>query len=153
MEKYNWERLSSLQVGKYAEYFMKMEFTLFGWDIYSSEIDDKGIDFVLRKNSIFLEVQVKSARLEKTNYIFMSKDKFIPKKNLFLSLALFENFQLPQLYIIPSEAWLEPNDLLADMNYGEDKKSKPEFGLRLSNKNHHLLEKYRFQEMVEKMVL
>lgn len=153
MEKYNWERLSSQQLGKYAEYFTKMEFTLFGWDIYSPEIDDKGIDFILRKTSIFLEIQVKSARLEKTNYVFIPKDKFSPKKNLFLSLALFENLHLPKLYIIPSEAWLEPNDLLADMHYGVDKKSKPEFGLRLSQKNLHLLKEYRFHEMIEKLVL
>ncbi|MBX2892426.1 MAG: hypothetical protein KF734_15980 [Saprospiraceae bacterium] len=81
----------------------------------------------------------------------MPKVKFILRKNLFLGLALFENFHLPQMYIIPSEAWLQPNDLLADMNYDKGQKSNPEFGLRLSRKNFHFLEKYRFQEMIEKL--
>ena len=152
MKKYNWEALNSIQVGRYAEYYSKMEFTLFGFDIYSPEIDDKGIDFVLRKNTRFIEIQVKSVRIEKTSYVFMPKDKFPPHKSLALCLVLFENFQLPKLYIIPSEAWLEPDDLLADMNYGFEKKSKPEYGLRLSRKNLPLLEKYDFNIVIEKLV-
>jgi len=35
-------------VGRYAEYYVKMEFTLHGFDVYSAaEVDDKGIDFVI----------------------------------------------------------------------------------------------------------
>lgn len=48
MERYTWSRLSSLQLGRYAEYFVKMEFTLYGFDVYTSEVDDRGIDFVIR---------------------------------------------------------------------------------------------------------
>ncbi len=33
MEKYDWSRLNALQLGKYAEYYSKMEFTLFGFDV------------------------------------------------------------------------------------------------------------------------
>jgi hypothetical protein len=49
MERYEWNRLSPLQVGRYAEYLVKMEFTLYGFDVYTAEVDDKGIDFVVRK--------------------------------------------------------------------------------------------------------
>ena len=48
MERYDWSQLNTLQVGKYAEYFVKMEFTLFGFDVYTSEVDDHGVDFVVR---------------------------------------------------------------------------------------------------------
>ena len=41
--------LTGSKIGKYAEYFVKMEFTQFGFDVYSSEVDDGGIDFVVRK--------------------------------------------------------------------------------------------------------
>jgi hypothetical protein len=43
MQKYDWTRLNHLQVGKYAEYFVKMEFTLYGFDVYSREVDDRGV--------------------------------------------------------------------------------------------------------------
>lgn len=151
MEKYNWDKLTQLQIGKYAEYFAKMEFTLLGWDVYSPELDDKGIDMVLRKDSTFIEAQVKSVRLGKTNYVFMPKSKFSPHKGLVLCLALFENDKPPSLHLIPSEAWNQPDELLADMNYGEGKKSEPEYGLRLSQKNLPMLSKYNFEQMAKQL--
>ena len=48
--KFDWTKLSSIQLGRYAEYFVKMEFTLLGFDVYEPEIDDKGIDFIIRKD-------------------------------------------------------------------------------------------------------
>jgi len=44
MEKYKWSSLTPLQIGKYAEFLVKMKFTLHAFDVYSAEIDDKGID-------------------------------------------------------------------------------------------------------------
>jgi hypothetical protein len=35
--RYDWARLNPLQVGRYAEYFTKMEFTLYGFEVYTSE--------------------------------------------------------------------------------------------------------------------
>ena len=49
-QEHRWSELSRLQLGRYAEYFVKMEFTLHGFDVYSAEVDDKGIDFVIRKH-------------------------------------------------------------------------------------------------------
>ena len=46
MGRYEWSCLNHLQVGKYAEYFVKMEFTMYGWQVYSTEVDNRGIDFV-----------------------------------------------------------------------------------------------------------
>jgi len=61
MDRYDWKRLNHLQVGRYSEYFVKMEFTLYGFDVYTSEVDDKGIDVVIRRDvDRFYDVQVKS---------------------------------------------------------------------------------------------
>lgn len=39
-----------------------MECTLYGFDVYSAEVDDKGIDFVIRKDhEKYYDIQVKSA--------------------------------------------------------------------------------------------
>ena len=39
----NWSRLSRLQIGRYAEYYAKMEFASYGFDVYTSEVDDYGV--------------------------------------------------------------------------------------------------------------
>jgi len=36
--------LTHLQVARFAEYFVKMEFTVYGFDISQAEVDDKSID-------------------------------------------------------------------------------------------------------------
>ena len=136
MRKYNWNRLSRLQISRYAEYFVKMEFTLFGFEVYTAEVDDRGVDFVIRKDDRYYDVQVKSAR--GLNCIFFPKDKFNPRDNLLVAIVLFFDGEPPQLYLIPSKEWLKPNALLVSRDY-EGKKSKPEWGLNLSKKNLPLL--------------
>jgi hypothetical protein len=65
VEKYRWSLLTNLQIGKYAEYFVKMEFTLHRFDVYTSEVDDKGIDFIVcdDRRERYYDVQVKSVLL------------------------------------------------------------------------------------------
>jgi hypothetical protein len=104
--KSDWSKLNTLQLGKYAEYLTKMAFTRVGLDVYTAEVDDKGIDFVIRKSeSEHLDVQVKSIR--STQYIYMTKDKFKPSKNLLLALVIFEMDSEPILLLIPSLDWTE----------------------------------------------
>jgi hypothetical protein len=146
-EKFDWEKLNHLQLGRYAEYFAKMEFTLLGFDVYEPEVDDKGIDFIIRKDeNKFYEIQVKS--IFKGNYTFMSKDKFILRTNLYLVLVLFNEGKSPELYLIPSNAWLQKDELLVNFDY-IGKKSKPEWGINLSKKNLPKLSKYEFDKVAK----
>ena len=94
-----------------AEYFAKMEFTRHGLDVYTAEVDDKGIDFIIRNsNKKYFEIQVKSVR-EKTGYVFKQKDKFdISNDNLFLLLVLFIENQEPKLFLIKADEWKSEND-------------------------------------------
>ncbi|MEM3561591.1 MAG: DUF4365 domain-containing protein [Nitrososphaeria archaeon] len=143
--KYDWEKLNPLQLGRYAEYFSKMEFTVLGFDVYEPEVDDKGIDFIVRrKEKMFYEIQAKS--IFKGNYVFMPKDKFVIKTSLYLVLVLFEQGKLPNLYLIPSTAWLKPNELFKSYDY-IGKKSKPEFGLMISKKSLPILSQYEFDKI------
>ncbi|MBE0448577.1 MAG: DUF4365 domain-containing protein [Actinobacteria bacterium] len=146
MDKYNWSRLNSLQLGRYAEYFTKMEFALYGFDIYMPEIDAKGIDFVIRKDiDRYYDVQVKSVR--DLNYIFIPKDKLPLSENMLVAIVIFFDGKPPSLYLIPATAWRQPNALFVSHDY-EGKKSKPEWGLNLSQKNMPLLEQYEFSKIV-----
>ncbi len=148
MPNLNWSDLTALQSGQYAEYYVKMEFTSYGFDVYTSEVDDHGIDFIVKdKRGKYYEVQVKSSRYAIKNgysYVFAKKDKFdIMQNNLLLALVLLRDKECPKLYLIPATAWNKPNLLLKDKDYN-GLKSAPEWGINLSNKNMCLLEPFTF---------
>ena len=146
MSRYIWSALNTQQVGAYAEYFVKMELTMYGFQVYSTEVDDRGIDFVARlDDGPFVEIQVKSLR--GSNYVFMTKDKFTPRDHLFVALVLLTEGQPPDLYLIPAMSWLNPGSLLVDHDY-EGLKSAPEYGINVSQKNAAELEGFRFETTV-----
>ena len=148
--RYNWKKLNRQQVGTFSEYYVKMELTMYGFQVYTSEIDDRGIDFVARYNKErFLSIQVKSIR--GNSYVFMQKDKVELSNDLYLALAILDEGKEPKLYLIPSIAWQSPNSLLVDRDY-EGKKSNPEWGINISDKNEHLLNKYIFAQTVERLI-
>ena len=136
--------MSHLQLGRYAEYYAKMEFTSYGYDVYTSEVDDHGMDFVARdsKTGIFYEVQVKA--LQKSNSVIIPKDKFVIDNTHLLCFLHFEDGKLPDVYIIPATVWSNPNAVFVDRNYDKPgQKSKPEWGINYAKKNVVVLEKYR----------
>ncbi|MDX5981234.1 DUF4365 domain-containing protein [Exiguobacterium profundum] len=154
MPNFNWEHLNHLQLGRYAEYYAKMEFASYGCDVYTSEVDDHGVDFVIKdSNNRFCEIQVKAIR--NSGYVFMQKSKFdLTNPNLYLTLLLFTQDAHPELYLIPNVAWLAPNELFVDRDYDKPgQKSKPEYGLNISRKNKSLLEHYRFDTMIQSFIL
>lgn len=149
MERHDWSRLSHLQVGRYAEYFVKMEFSLFGFDVYTAEVDDKGIDFVIRRGiDRFYDVQVKSVRPAPTGYVFMPKSSFTLRPGLLLALVLLNQGLPPALYLIPATNWLTPDALLVSRDYAGSTKSRPEWGINISRKNQPLLDRFLFERFV-----
>jgi hypothetical protein len=127
-----------------------MEFTLYGFDVYGTEVDDKGIDFVIRNDAnSYFDVQVKSLR--SLNYVFVEKAKFQLESNMLLALVLFMlDDAPPRQYLIPAAAWSQPNSLFVGHDY-EGKKSKPEWGLNLSRRNLPYVEPYAFEQVVERL--
>ena len=129
-----------------------MEFTRHGFDVYSAEVDDKGIDLVIRKEenerTRYYDVQVKSCR--GLNYIFFPKDKFRLKRNLLAAVVIFLEDETPKHYLIPAEAWRQEDALLRNKDY-KGLKSKPEWGLNLSMRNMPLLDRFRFEDQLRKL--
>lgn len=80
----------------------------------------------------------------------MQKEKFELSSDLHLALAILKEGKEPELYLISSLEWNNPDELLVDRDY-EGKKSKPEYGLDLSNKNMGILEKYSFPKTVSEL--
>ncbi len=69
LDTYDWSRPSSLQLARYAEFLVMAEFLRWGLEVYSTEVDERGIDLLVRNNAgNIYDVQVKSSR--NLNYIF-----------------------------------------------------------------------------------
>lgn len=136
-KQHQWAHLNRIQLGRYAEYLAKMEFVLLGCDVFSSEVDDHGIDFVVRtKKGDHYDVQVKSFRPKagKNPYIFMQKSKFKISPTLLLLLVQFVEGQAPTLFLVQSSVEATHHPLFESRDYGEGKKSPPEWGITINKK-------------------
>lgn len=148
MPNFKWSQLSGMQLGRYAEYYAKMEFTSYGYDVYTSEVDDHGVDFVAKYDSKFYEVQVKSVRQD--GYLYIPKEKVIVSDNFLICYMRFTDDNLPDVFVFPATVWNSPNALFVDRPYDKPgQKSKPEYGISYNKKNAPLLKKYRAESFFE----
>ncbi len=74
-------------------------------------------------------------------YLFQ-KNKFKTDDSHLVCYIRFTDGELPEVFIIPGSAWLDPNAVLVDKNY-VGQKSNPEWGINYSHKNAGLLEPYK----------
>ncbi len=153
MSRYLWSKLNTQQVGAYFEYFMKMEFTMYGFEVYTAEVDDRGVDFVARKDKgTFLEVQAKSLR--DFGYVFMRKSHFQPKEGLYVALGLLLEGKEPMSFLIPSQRWQTPDAVFVDRDYeSPGLKSQPEWGINFSRKSLSVLAPYSLAPMLERLAV
>lgn len=152
MPNKNWSKLNKMQLGKYAEYYAKMEFASYGFEIFTSEVDDRGIDFIIKNSKgEFFEIQSKSIRKGPVN---IPKDKLdILNSSLYIVLLLFKEGDLPEMYLISSTVWKTPNNLFVFREYkNPELKSDPEYGLNISKKNEKILKDYSFEKIIKKMI-
>ena len=147
----NWSRkeLTRQRLGTFGEYYAKMVLSSYGMSIYTSEVDDHGIDFVAESKKGFMKFQVKTVR-QGTNYVFMLEEHFnIADSALFLFLSILTDDELPVSYIVPATVW--ENDATGMFVYRkyEGKKSKPEYGINLSAKNMQYLDVYKVEKVID----
>lgn len=139
-----WLQLSSKQLGQYAEYYAKMEFTSYGYDVYTSEIDDHGVDFLARniKTEKIYKVQVKS--LLRGSYTFIKKDKISLDEYHLVCLLHFSEGELPKVYIVPAIIWKDKSreEYVKRVFVDHNDYKKPEWGINYSIQNAYLLDKY-----------
>ena len=144
-----WSRkeLTAQKLGAFCEYYAKMTLLSYGVSIYTSEVDDHGIDFAAEGRNGFLKFQVKGIRAS-SQYVFMRKEYFdIEDDAMFLFLLLLADGEHPDMYLIPASAWRQESRAFVSHDY-EGKKSKPEYGVNISKKNMPELEKYRLEHML-----
>lgn len=152
MYNLNWSRkeLTKQRLGTFGEYYAKMTLASYGMSIYTSEVDDHGIDFVAETKKGFIKFQVKTVR-QSTNYVFMLEDHFnIEDETLFLFLSILIDGEHPVSYIIPATVWGDTSKGVFVHRTYEGKKSKPEYGINLSKKNIPILDDYLLEKMIDK---
>lgn len=151
MYNLNWSRkeLTRQKLGTFCEYYAKMSLASYGMSIYTSEVDDHGIDFIAESRHGFLKFQVKSIR-KGTNYVFMREEHFdISDQSLYLFLLLLNDGEHPAAYLIPANTWNCVDSNIFVYHPYEGKKSKPEYGLNISAKNVPQLERFRLENMIK----
>lgn len=151
MPKKQWSELSPLQLGRYGEYYAKMEFTSYGFDVYTSEVDDHGIDFIAKNSDgSYYEVQVKSVRND--NYVFIKKDKIILDSKHLVCFIRFVDDQLPDCYVFPATVWTNPDGSLFSSKDYKGLKSQPEYGINCKKKeNLQKLQKYSVEDFLSSL--
>ena len=140
-------KTGGLKRGHFAEYFAEMQLMLHGFEVYKTLVDDRGIDFIIRKpKGVFFEIQVKSI----TDYdnIVIKMDKFdIANKHLYLLAVQFVDDKDPEMYIIPSTRWTKPDNIF----YAGENIKNPQYGLRLTKSNLGSLQEYKLETYIEKI--
>lgn len=147
-----WKALTKQQLGKYAEYFVKMSFTLHGWSVNSPEVDDRSVDFVAvpPKSERFFIIQVKSIR--GTGYAYVRKRLFPLSETRLLALAVFGTMATPDLYLIPSMVWHTSDRCFVSRDFGPGRKSEPEWGIEATPRHiQSRLAEFAFDEQVRRL--
>ena len=159
MPNTNWNDLTPMQLGTYAEYYAKMEFASYGFDVYTSEVDDHGVDFIAKSpNGTYYEVQAKSTR-PGTDYIFVRKNTLRDgsaslNATHLLCYLRFKDGTLPDVYVIPYSVWLKskgpnnPDCMFVDRADYES----PEYGMNCSERNMPQLSDYRSEDYLRKLL-
>jgi len=115
MLRTSYAHLNNIQKGSFAEAYAKMAFTLEGFEVYSTDYDDRGIDFVTRwPGGGFLSVQVKATDTtsSETNPN-ITESKFQKTSDFLLcAVRLAEGFQ-PKIYLARGSDWDDDGDCLA----------------------------------------
>ena len=138
MYNLDWKRFGQnrQKLGTFGEYYAKMALSSYGMSIYTSEVDDHGIDFVAeageKENKKFLEFQVKTIR-KGTGYVLMKEKYFdISNDHLYLLLLYLVDGEHPVVYMIPTSAWSDDTKSIFVHRPHYD---EPEYGINISVKN------------------
>ena len=149
-----WSRkeLTPQILGTFCEYYAKMTLASYGASVYTSEVDDHGIDFVVETPSgSFKKIQVKSVRIESTKYVYMEAKYFhTDDPNLYLYLLLLKDGNHPESFIIPAAEWELRKTESLFVYHGNYQ--SPEYGLNLSEKNREALRTYAIKEQFDRLM-
>jgi hypothetical protein len=149
--RFLWSRLTPSTLSQYAEHWAKLRFMECGVDAFSAGPNDRAINCLVRyAPGRCLEVCVIATRNRSRVFIEKALLGANPERiaarlrqAFCVAFFLFEDGREPEMYLIPGDAWLEPNPCLVDNNDAEDELG-PRFEINPEEKYEAILNKYRF---------
>jgi hypothetical protein len=147
---YDWSPLTKRQVNRYAWLYTQAEFVRHGVKLLD-ETGDHQADFgvtAIREYGVKVRGYRWFDRPRYQNYPFVEKEKLTLREEL---LVLLEDQCPPEVFLIPSLAWRQPTRLLVDRDYGEGRKSPPEWGIVLTKSTLPLLEPFQMERQVRNL--
>lgn len=101
-----------------------------------------------------MEYEIKVSTRNNLEYVFFQKEKMPIRDNIFVMLVLLkEEGRKSNSYLIPSTVWRNPNGVFKNANYDErGLKTKPEWGINISERNLSEIEQYRFNKIILTML-
>lgn len=144
-------KLTRQQKGRIAEELAKVKFLSWGFEVYQPEVDEKGIDLIVRhpQENRFYEIQVKGAT--EKNYSFFKKATVNPETSdvRYICYVRLDAESDKAFFLIPFSAWDGSNPLFPIRNYDhEGCSSAPEYGIAPTKKNEYLLEQFCFDKTI-----
>ncbi len=148
MLKKFYKHLNNVQKGSFAEAYAKMAFTLEGFEVYTTDYDDRGIDFVIRSAAGgFFSVQVKATGASANPFVYA--DKFQAALDfLFCAVRLIEG-ETPEIYLARGTDWDQEKEALHYNPGGGD--AGAYYELRFSGRHSTSLQRHRFENYVAQL--
>lgn len=138
-----WDRLGKQQIGRYAEHYVKFELVRAGYEVFTTEVDDRGIDLVVRgPDLVFRTVQVKAVRNDQS--VYLNKVSFSTTDGGLLAIVDLENECLPVVCVIPARDVGQASELFGE--WKDTKTGKDWWFVKFKKKSRALLrEQYRLK--------
>jgi hypothetical protein len=148
MLKTSYKHLNTIQKGSFAEAYAKMAFTLEGFEVYTAEYDDRGVDFVIRNDKgRYFSVQVKATGKSASPFIYAERFEMSPEF-LLCAVRLVEA-EIPKLYLACGTDWNEGKECLHFNPSGGN--AGAYYEMRFSKKFSESLERHRFENYVQRL--
>lgn len=144
-----WRPMSTIKVGRFGKYLAKQKLARLGLDIFPDGLPGHDADIVVRSRdgSRYFDIQVRTLR-RWGNYFFITENEFPQKDGAYLALVVLLEESEPRYCLLPQSAWGEGHPkYLARYDY-LGRKSRPEYGIRMSEKvMQELLRNYRMDSV------
>ena len=121
---------------------------MYGLLVFSAEVDDRGIDFVARRNDgVHFDVQVKT--ITKRNYTYISQSKFSEK--LVVCLVVLSELSSPEMFLFLGSDWSkDKSGLLSHKKFPSQKEA--EYGINITMERLPLLQEFLFNKRVSALL-
>lgn len=146
----NLDNMSTTELGKYAKVFLRETLENLGVNVIDYKHNED--DICVKAKAEIFKLKVKSIRKPNTGYIKIKKKDIDTQDNsLFIATILFYRDEISKIFLIPVVDLTSDNDLFRDRDY-KGKKSTPEWGLNVTEKNMNILNQYELSKMIRMLI-